>query len=273
MPVGSGSIRLQWLLPIDLPPLFVCLLACVGGACIGSFLNVCIYRLPLEESVVSPGSHCRSCATPLAWYDNIPLFTYLVRRGRCRVCGARFSARYFWVELLTAAIAGLLVVRFGVSLVTLGYFVFAAALVVITFIDTDYKIIPDVISLPGIILGLLFSAISAHLTFWESLTGAGLGAGVLLAVACGYWAVTRREGLGGGDIKLLAMIGAFLGWRAIPFTLLLASCTGSAVGIATMLRRRADSKLVLPFGPFLAFGAGCYLFIGESLIAWYLDLR
>lgn len=188
------------------------------------------------------------------------------------MCGARFSVRYFWVELLTAAIAVLLVMQFGVSLVTLEYFVFAAALVVITFIDVDYKIIPDVISLPGIILGLIFSAISPHLTFWESLIGAGLGAGVLLTVALGYWAVTKREGMGGGDIKLLAMIGAFLGWRAIPFTLLLASCTGSVIGVATTIRRRADSKLALPFGPFLAFGAGCYLFVGEFLIAWYLGL-
>ena len=234
---------------------------------------MCIYRLPLEESVVSPGSHCRSCSTPLAWYDNIPLFSYLIRRGRCRVCGAGFSVRYFWVELLTACLAILLVIQFGVTLVTLGYFVFAAALVVITFIDVDHKIIPDVISLPGIILGLLFSLISSHVTFWESLIGAGLGAGVLLIVAFGYWAVTRREGMGGGDIKLLAMIGAFLGWRAIPFTLLIASCTGSVIGIVTMIRRRADSKLALPFGPFLAFGAGCYLFIGESLIVWYLGLR
>ena len=234
---------------------------------------MCIYRLPLEESVISPGSHCRNCSTPLAWYDTIPLFTYLVRRGRCRICGARFSVRYFWVELLTAALAGLLVIQFGVTLATLGYFVFAAALVVITFIDVDYKIIPDVISLPGTLLGLLFSALSPHLTFWESLIGAGLGAGVLLIVAFGYWAVTGREGMGGGDIKLLAMIGAFLGWRAIPFTLLLASCTGSVIGLAVMLRRRTDSKLVLPFGPFLAFGAGCYLFIGEVLIAWYLSLR
>ena len=234
---------------------------------------MCIYRLPLEESVISPGSHCRNCSTPLAWYDTIPLFTYLVRHGRCRICGARFSVRYFWVELLTAALAGLLVVQFGVTLATLGYFVFAAALVVITFIDVDYKIIPDVISLPGTLLGLLFSALSPHLTFWESLIGAGLGAGVLLIVAFGYWAVTGREGMGGGDIKLLAMIGAFLGWRAIPFTLLLASCSGSVIGLAVMLRRRTDSKLVLPFGPFLAFGAGCYLFIGEALIAWYLSLR
>lgn len=222
--------------------------------------------------MISPGSYCRSCSTLLAWYDNIPLFSYLARRGRCRVCGTGFSVRYFWVELLTACLAILLVIQFGVTLVTLGYFVFAAALVVITFIDVDHQIIPDVISLPGIILGLLFSLISSHVTFRESLIGAGLGAGVLLIVAFGYWAVTRREGMGGGDIKLLAMIGAFLGWRAIPFTLLIASCTGSVIGIATMIRRRADSKLALPFGPFLAFGAGCYLFIGEFLIAWYLGL-
>ena len=234
---------------------------------------MCIYRLPGEESVISPGSHCRSCLTPLAWYDNIPLFSYLVRRGRCRVCGARFSARYFWVELLTAALAVLLVAQFGLTLTTLGYFVFAAALIVITFIDADHQIIPDVISLPGILLGLLFSVLSPQVTFRESLIGAGLGAGVLLTVALGYWAVTKREGMGGGDIKLLAMIGAFLGWRAIPFTLLVASCTGSAVGVATMIQCRADTKLALPFGPFLAFGAGCYLFIGEFLIAWYLGLR
>ncbi len=233
---------------------------------------MCIYRLPREESVVSPGSYCHSCSTPLAWYDTVPLFTYLMRRGRCRMCGAQFSVRYFWVELLTAGLAVLLVVQFGVTLVTVGYFIFAAALVVITFIDVDYQIIPDVISLPGVALGLLFSLISPRLTFWESLLGAGLGAGILLTVAFGYWAVTGREGMGGGDIKLLAMIGAFLGWRAIPFTLLVASCTGSGVGIVTMIRRQADFKLALPFGPFLAFGAGCYLFMGEPLIDWYLGL-
>ncbi len=223
--------------------------------------------------MVSPGSHCRSCSTPLTWYDNIPLLSYLVRRGRCRVCGARFSARYFWVELLTAAIAVLLPIQFGLTLATLGYFVFAAALIVITFIDVDHRIIPDVISLPGTLLGLLLSVFSPQVTFWESLIGAGLGAGALLTVALGYRAVTEREGMGGGDIKLLAMIGAFLGWRAIPFTLLAASCTGSMIGIATMIRRRTDTRLALPFGPFLAFGAGSYLFIGESLTAWYLDLR
>ncbi len=259
--------------PLDPPSLFVGLVAGACGACVGSFLNVCIYRLPREESVLFPGSHCRSCAAPLAWYDTIPLFTYVVRRGRCRVCGADFSVRYFWVELLTTALAVLLLARFGVSLVTLGYFVFAAALVVIAFIDVDQAMIPDVMSLPGIVLGLLFSLVSPQVTFGESLAGAGLGAGVLLAVAFGYWVVTKREGMGGGDVKLLAMIGAFLGWRAIPFTLLVASCTGSVVGIGLMIRWRTDAKLALPFGPFLAFGAGCYVFIGESLLAWYLGPR
>ena len=166
----------------------------------------------------------------------------------------------------------MLVLQFGLSLATGGYFIFAAALIAITFIDVDYQIIPDVISLPGVVLGLLFSVISPHLTIWESLIGAGLGAGILLAVAFSYWAVTKREGMGGGDIKLLAMIGAFLGWRSIPFTLLVASFTGSGIGIATMIRQQADSKLALPFGPFLAFGAVCYLFFGEPLIDWYLGL-
>ena len=158
---------------------------------------MCIYRLPREESIVSPGSYCRSCRTPLAWYDTIPLFAYLIRRGRCRLCGAQFSVRYFWVELLSAGLAVLLLVQFGVTLVAVGYFVFAAALVVIAFIDADYRIIPDAISVPGVLLGLLFSLISPHLTFWESLAGAGLGAGILLAVAFSYWVVTKREGMGG----------------------------------------------------------------------------
>lgn len=257
---------------MEIPLLLVFTFAFVFGACIGSFLNVCIYRLPLEESIVSPESHCRSCSTPLAWYDNIPLLTYLFRRGRCRACGAQFSSRYFFVELLTALIALMLVAQFGISVSTLGYFVFAAALVVITFIDVDYQIIPDVISLPGIVAGMLFSFLSPHLTLWDSLIGAAAGAGILLAVALGYWLITKREGMGGGDIKLLAMIGAFLGWRSVPFTLLIASFVGSGIGIATMIRRQADTKLALPFGPFLSFGALCYLFVGETLIAWYLGL-
>src|SRR5262245_46049157 len=148
------------------------------GAAIGSFLNVCIYRLPVHESIVFPASHCRSCSTLLPWYDNLPLLSYLFQRGRCRSCGAHFSPRYFFVELLTALLAIALMCRFGLSFTTLVYFVLTAALVTITFIDLDYQIIPDVISLPGVVLGLLFSLISPTLTFWNSLIGAMAGAGI-----------------------------------------------------------------------------------------------
>ena len=261
------------ILAAENPILFLCFVF-IFGACVGSFLNVCICRLPVNESVVSPPSHCRACKTLLPWHDNLPLLGYLMRRGRCGSCGVKFSIRYFMVELLTGLLAVALVWQFGPSLTSLGYFAFAAALVVITFIDLDHQIIPDVISLPGVLVGLLFSLLSPlpTLTLWTSFIGALVGGGILLAIALGYQLLTGREGMGGGDVKLLAMIGAFLGWRSIPFTIFIASFFGSIVGVTTMIRSRADSKLALPFGPFLSFGALSYLFIGEQLIAWYLGL-
>ena len=256
----------------ELSSSFVATVAFLFGAAIGSFLNVCIYRLPIHESIVLPASHCRVCSTPLAWYDNLPLLSYLLRRGRCRFCQTPFSFRYFLVELVTALLAVVLVRRFGLTITTVGYFAFSAALVVITFIDLDHQIIPDAVSLPGAVAGVVFSLVSPALSLWSSLIGLVVGAGVLLAVALGYRVMTGREGMGGGDVKLLAMIGAFLGWRAVPFTLFAASFIGSIVGVTTMVRSKADSKLALPFGPFLSFGALCYLFFGEWLIAWYLNL-
>ena len=257
---------------IELPPAFLALSAFVFGACIGSFLNVCIYRLPLEQSVVFPSSHCFSCGTDLAWYDNIPLLSYLMLWGRCRTCKTSFSSRYFFVEMLTGLLAVLVAYRFGLSWATAGFFLFTAALVVITFIDLDHQIIPDVISLPGVVIGVAFSLINPYVSWTSSLIGAAIGAGILLAIALGYQALTGREGMGGGDVKLLAMIGAFLGWHSVPFTLLFASFLGSAVGLATMIYQNSDSKLALPFGPFLAFGALCYLFFGNELINWYFGL-
>jgi leader peptidase (prepilin peptidase) / N-methyltransferase len=259
-------------LTLEVPLVFILFFTFLFGAAIGSFLNVCIYRVPAQESLVLPASHCRVCAAPLAWYDNLPLLSYLIRRGRCRFCDTSFSARYFLVELLTALLAVALVYRFGVTITTLGYFLFTAALVTITFIDLDHQIIPDVISLPGILVGILFSLVSPMLVVWESLIGAVIGGGILIVVAWGYQAITGKEGMGGGDVKLLAMIGAFLGWRSIPFTLFVSSCVGSVVGLATMVRDQTDSKLAIPFGPFLSFGALSYLFFGEQIIEWYLDL-
>ena len=249
---------------MEIPLLLVFTFACVFGACIGSFLNVCIYRLPLEESIVSPESHCRSCSTPLAWYDNIPLLTYLFRRGRCRACGAQFSSRYFFVELLTALITLMLVAQFGISVLTLGYLVFVAALVVITFVDVDYQIIPDVISLPGIAAGICFSFLFPHLTLWDSLIGAAAGAGILLAVALGYWLITKREGMGMGDVKLLAMIGAFLGVDGVFLTIFFSAFLGAAIFGPISLK---TGKLV-PFGIFLAAGAAVAFGWGDLIVGW-----
>ena len=257
------------------PPPFVVIASFVFGACIGSFLNVCIYRIPLGRSVVSPRSQCLRCASRLAWYDNIPLVSYVVLAGRCRACGARFSFRYWCVEALTGLLAALIVYRFGLSLPGLGFFVLGAALVVVSCIDLDHRIIPDVISLPGVLVGVGFSAVNPALSWHSSLLGVALGAGILLALALGYQALTGRQGMGGGDVKLLAMIGAFLGWRAVLFTLLLASFLGSAVGLGTMIRQHSDTKLALPFGPLPGvWRAGLRLFWrgGHRMVFWRLPL-
>jgi leader peptidase (prepilin peptidase)/N-methyltransferase len=248
------------------------LLAFVFGAIVGSFLNVCIWRLPLGESVVSPPSHCPACGTTIRARDNIPLLAYLWLRGRCRSCGARISLRYPAVELLTGLAAVLLLYHFGPSPTLAAYGLFVGALIVITFIDVDHQIIPDVISLPGILLGVIFSALGWAVPLLNSVVGVLLGGGLLYLVAVGYHAWTGREGMGGGDIKLLAMIGAFLGWRGVLVTLLLGSFSGAVIGIVLIVARGGDSRLPIPFGPFLALGAACALFFGDALIRWYLHI-
>lgn len=248
------------------------LLAFLIGATIGSFLNVCIWRLPLSESIVYPPSHCPTCGIPIRVRDNIPLVSYLLLRGRCHACDARISLRYPAVELLTGVAAMVLLYHFGLSPALAVYGLFSAALIVITFIDIDHQIIPDVISLPGVALGLIFSVLGFGLPVLDSAIGAAVGGGLLYLVAVGYHAWTGREGMGGGDIKLLAMIGAFLGWRGVLVTLILGSFSGAGIGIALILARGADTRLPIPFGPFLALGAVCALFFGDALIQWYLQV-
>jgi leader peptidase (prepilin peptidase)/N-methyltransferase len=239
------------------------------GSIIGSFLNVCIVRLPEGNSVVHPPSHCPECRSPIAWYDNVPILSYLLLGGRCRACRTRISPVYPTVELLTGALAVALWLRLGPSAAFAGYFAFAAALVTITFIDLDHRIIPDVISLPGILVGLAISFVSPLVTPQDALIGVVAGGGSLLAVASAYQWIRGQEGMGGGDIKLLAMIGAFLGWQSVFVTLLVASLVGSIIGIALMIYQRADAKLAIPFGPFLACGALVHLFFGDRILAFY----
>lgn len=240
------------------------------GAIVGSFLNVCIYRLPKEESIIWPGSHCPQCKKPIKVYDNIPLISYLLLKGRCRYCRKSISYQYPLVEGITALSSLFLLMRFGPSLSYLIYFIFVASLMVITVIDLQHQIIPDVISLPGIGIGLLASLVIPQITFFDSLKGVLLGGGSLFIVGTLYQWLFKREGMGGGDVKLLAMIGAFLGWKAVILTILLSSLVGSISGIMIMILKGKDFKYAIPFGPFLSLGAVIALFYGESLIKWYL---
>jgi leader peptidase (prepilin peptidase)/N-methyltransferase len=245
----------------------------IFGALIGSFLNVCICRLPEGESIVFPGSRCPQCHHPIPFYDNIPILSYLWLHGRCRNCHHPISLQYLIVEGTTALISLVSFMTFGPSWSYLIYFSFMAALTVMTVIDLYHQIIPDVISLPGIGAGLLASLVLPKITFVNSLLGVLLGGGSLFLVATLYQWLFKREGMGGGDVKLLAMIGAFLGWKAVILTILFSSLIGSLVGISIMLIKGKDFKYAIPYGPFLSIGAALSLFYGEEVIRWYLYLN
>lgn len=259
------------------------LFAFAFGAMVGSFLNVCIYRLPRNESLAFPASHCPKCGNAIPPYHNIPIISYLVLKGRCRSCGERISPQYPVVETANALLTMFLFIKFGISLAFLFLFVFCSALVVITFIDLEHRIIPDVVSLPGIVVGFIssFFVHAPGLPGWHdsmagwlnSLVGILAGGGSLLLVAFAYHFLTGKEGMGGGDIKLLAMMGSFLGWVAVPFIIFASSLTGSIIGITLMLAQKKDTKLAIPFGPFLAFGAVLYVFCGNEIISWYMNFR
>ena len=243
------------------------------GAMVGSFLNVCICRLPKGESIITPRSHCPQCQTLIRFYDNIPLLSYLFLRGKCRSCRAPISIQYPIVEGVTALASLVLFLKFGLSWEYLVYFLFLSALIVITIIDLYHQIIPDGISLPGVGIGLLASLVLPHLTFLNSLTGVLLGGGSLFLVATLYQWLFKREGMGGGDVKLLAMVGAFLGWKAVILTILFSSFIGSITGIIFIAVKGKDFKTAIPFGPFLSLGAVLSLFCGEEIVRWYLSIH
>jgi leader peptidase (prepilin peptidase)/N-methyltransferase len=245
----------------------------IFGAIIGSFLNVVIARLPEGRSLVTPGSRCGACGEPVAWHDNVPLLAWIWLRGRCRACRAPIPVRYPLVEAITALFFAYAAHRFGASIDLAAAWVLLAALVALTFIDLDHRIIPNEISLPGIPIGFLLGAMRPGVGPAEAALGVALGGGALFLIAWGYEKWRHMEGMGMGDVKLLAMIGGFLGWRGVVLTLLVASLTGSIVGVAAMVRSGKTLKLAIPFGPFLAFGAVVHLFWGEDLIAWYFGLQ
>ncbi len=236
------------------------------GAIIGSFLNVCIYRIPRERSIVRPGSSCPGCGTPIKFYDNIPFFSYIILRGRCRKCGEPISIRYLLVEIITALLFSVFFVVFGFSIDLFVALAFLCLLVVISFIDLDFRIIPDTLSLGGLLLGVALSFFRPYFSWTDSLIGVFVGGGVLYAIAKLYEIARKAEGMGGGDIKLLAMIGSFCGVKGVVFSLISGSFLGTIVGIPLMLIKREGTKYALPFGPFLSLGALLYILAGSDLI-------
>ncbi|MBU3947257.1 MAG: prepilin peptidase [Proteobacteria bacterium] len=243
------------------------------GLCLGSFMNVCVYRLPLSKSIVTPRSMCPGCNNFIKFYDNIPVLSYIFLGGKCRNCNIPISFRYPMVEIISGLAALSCFIKFGLSIEWLVYFAFASSLIVITFIDIDHKIIPDVISLPGIPIGLLLASfVLPSMNFKESIIGILAGGGSLFAIAWIYSLITKKEGMGGGDIKLLAMIGSLTGWKGVLFTIFIASATGTLAGIAVMLKTKKGVKLAVPFGPFLSIGAILYILFGTEIISWYFNM-
>ncbi len=253
----------------------------IFGLLVGSFLNVCIYRMPRNLSIVWPSSRCPSCSGPIRAWDNIPVLSFLVLRGACRTCRAPISWRYPLVEALNALLYGGLFWRFGPGWPFLIYAVFCSSLIVITFIDLDFQIIPDRISLPGIPAGLLAGSLilpdpflrADALGWMSSLIGAAAGFLVYYGIAVLGEKILKKEAMGGGDIKLMAMVGGFLGWKGVILTTFLGSLAGAAIGLGQMFFLGRERGSQIPFGPFLALGAVVSVFFGQEIIVWYLFRR
>lgn len=249
----------------------------IFGAIAGSFLNVCIYRMPRGESIIYPPSHCTNCHRSIAWYDNVPFISYIILRGRCRSCKARISFRYFIVEGLAALTFILLLWKFNLNLTSLIYAVFLSVLIIISFIDLEHKIIPDELSLTGIVLGFIISALYPPLqnqASWKfgllhSLTGILVGGISIYLLGLFGSAIFKKEAMGGGDVKLLAFIGGFLGWKLVLLTFFLAPIFGSIVGVPLKFIKKEET---IPYGPFLSLAAAISLFWGERILRFIFPI-
>lgn len=244
----------------------------IFGCLWGSFANVVIHRWPLQESFVRGRSRCPKCRNRIAWWDNVPVFSYIFLRGKCRTCGGPISFRYPLVELTMGALFACVFYQFGWSWLTLEYLIFVFGLVTVSFIDLDHMLLPDIFTLSGLVIGLIGAALNPERSFLSAFVGALVGGGILWAVAVLYFALRKEEGMGGGDIKLLAWIGALLGVSSLPVVLLFASLWGSFFGVAFMVFRQSNLRTAIPFGPYLALGALFYLFFGEFTHQLYLNL-
>ena len=245
------------------------------GAIVGSFLNVCIYRLPKNQSIVFPASHCTTCNRGLFWHDNIPILSYMSLRGRCRFCSAKISPRYIIVEFLTATLFLLLYIVFGFSVKFFAYAAFTAGLTISTFVDFEIQEIPDQISIGGAVLGLalaiafpvMFDTVSRFQSFSNSLLGLLAGGGSIYAMGVLGKMVFKKEAMGGGDVKLMAMIGAFLGWKLVIFTFFVAPLFGAVVGIILKLK---DGREIIPYGPYLSLAAMIAILFGNKILGMFL---
>jgi leader peptidase (prepilin peptidase)/N-methyltransferase len=243
--------------------------AALFGAVIGSFLNVCIHRLPRGTSIVWPASACTQCGRHLSWFENIPIISYAVLLGRCRTCDAPISVRYPIVEALTAAMFAAAWWYYGPGPLFVSRLILGCALIVLFAIDLEHHLLPNLITLPGIVIGFLFSFVTEP-GWRDSLIGILVGGGVLFLIAEAYYRVRREEGLGMGDVKMLAMIGGFLGWQLTVLSLMLASFAGTIIGVVLIATGRGGMKYALPFGTFLAIGAAVSAGAGHQILDWYL---
>jgi len=255
---------------VNLDPTHLALLAVVGLA-VGSFLNVCIHRLPRGQSLNSPPSRCPHCDYQLRWFDNIPLVSYALLAGRCRKCRTRISIRYPIVELLTMGLFVLHGVVFGWTALLVPRLVFACAMVVLFAIDLEHHLLPNAITLPGVAVGLIASTVLPP-GIIDALIGVLIGGGVLWLIGEAYYRYSGHEGMGGGDVKMLAMIGAFLGWKLVLVTLVLSSVVGSVIGLIVIAIRKGGMQYALPYGTFLALGALVASLAGEAIVDWYVGL-
>lgn len=258
-----------------------CLYALILGAAIGSFLNVVIHRYPREESIVFPPSHCPLCGTNIKWHDNVPLLSYIFLRGRCRNCKAGISSRYPLIELANALFYLAIFLRTGLSLAFLPLAVITSMTIVLIYIDLEIQILPDVIDVPGIGVGLLIGFLqlgkrhpdmTLSTSLLDSVVGAAFGGGILLAVAMLYKRIRKIEGMGLGDVKMLAMIGAVVGWQPVFPLLFIASFTGAIFGLGLAIRDRQNLQFPIPFGVFLGLATFAVVFFGPTLFAWYRAL-
>ncbi|HHY82518.1 MAG TPA: prepilin peptidase [Clostridiales bacterium] len=249
---------------------FLCIMIFLIGLLMGSFFNVCIYRIPREESIVFPPSHCTSCGTQLKWQDLVPVFSWIFLGRRCRYCNEQISFRYPLIELLTGIIYLLLFLKFGISGTFLTYLTLCSILIITTAIDLEHQIIPNGLVLTGFAAGVILTLTGLSTTWKDALLGLLVGGGVFLIVALISELILKKEGMGGGDIKLMGMIGLLIGWKLTALSILLSIYAGGLIGGLLLLFRVKKHGDTIPYGPFIAAGTFISIFYGYDLINWYI---